>query len=884
MNKTKQHKSPVVCIVPSTHWDREWYLPFRRFQVRLIRLFDKVRQLLDSGLYPFFLMDGQWIMLEDYLEIKPDEQSWAEKRIRAGELEFGPWYVVPDTLIPSGESLARNLQIGQEMARRYGGGLTVGYSPDSFGLAAQLPQIYAQFGFEAAMFTRGQRIKSERTVEMRWQSPDGTVLPSLFGEYSYGLFLVVPTVWRNVERLVNTPEKAVSQAAALLAADNRRTCLHHRLWIVGVDHIEPKKELPGLIAALNETITDAKFELSTMQAYFGHFTKEMSTVSEPLSVGEQRGPYKEHFVLGNTLSARADIKKINRAAENKLAMVGGTLSALHSRGNTGYGRLDCRSIQKFAWKLLIQNHAHDSICACSSDETMNEVEHRMKSALQLAREVEKESLFHLGKTIVSGPSRGALLVYNPLPFSRSERIRERVIIPCDLEHHCLVDENGNPVPDALVRQIFRKRLDIEAIKTNEFTELAADTTRIPLGGEGETDICVGIEVDFIAEDIPACGYRCYYFGEKAASAIQHSSPLESDCLRVEIHADGTLDIIDKRSGRVMKNTHYFEVTSDEGDSYTFSPGGEPLLTKGGAADIIYTDDGAVIKWSLDTPYGLIDIRSELSLSVGGESVLFCTEIENCARDMRLRAVFDYPGTAAYSMGDTAFDLTERPVFSAAELAPANITTFPMRDVVALAMPWGKEAVFSDGIHEYEAVNHEDGVSLALTLMRAVSKIYATKTLTKNESESGCGVRWWSEKSQMQGKYRLRYAVRAYGNDPGQTAVLNDAAAFSLPLIPWGVYTEGDAPAAALGCAVKGAVMTSMESGDDNEVRLRLHNPQDVPAQVEVVFASHIDEACLLTLSGEITECLESDACTVSFILPPHRITTMQALLEEGEFI
>ena len=57
------------------------------------------------------------------------------------------------------------------------------------------------------MFTRGQRIAGDRRVEMRWQSPDGTVLPAIFGEYSYGLLLVLPTVWRNIDRLENTPDQ-----------------------------------------------------------------------------------------------------------------------------------------------------------------------------------------------------------------------------------------------------------------------------------------------------------------------------------------------------------------------------------------------------------------------------------------------------------------------------------------------------------------------------------------------------------------------------------------------------------------------------------------------------------------------------------------------------
>ena len=53
----------VIHLVPSTHWDREWYLPFRRFQVRLVRLMDKVIKLLESGKDPYFVLDGQTGMI-----------------------------------------------------------------------------------------------------------------------------------------------------------------------------------------------------------------------------------------------------------------------------------------------------------------------------------------------------------------------------------------------------------------------------------------------------------------------------------------------------------------------------------------------------------------------------------------------------------------------------------------------------------------------------------------------------------------------------------------------------------------------------------------------------------------------------------------------------
>ena len=67
--------SPTVHIVPHTHWDREWYHPAARFQVRLARVVDEVMTLLEQGRLPVFLLDGQSIVLDDYMLLRPDAVS-----------------------------------------------------------------------------------------------------------------------------------------------------------------------------------------------------------------------------------------------------------------------------------------------------------------------------------------------------------------------------------------------------------------------------------------------------------------------------------------------------------------------------------------------------------------------------------------------------------------------------------------------------------------------------------------------------------------------------------------------------------------------------------------------------------------------------------------
>src|SRR3954462_15548527 len=135
-----------VHVVSHTHWDREWYHPFERFRQRLIALID---ELLDSppSSGESFLLDGQAILLEDYLAIRPDRAGALAELLRDGRLEAGPWYVLADELIPSGEALVRNLLAGRRALARLGAGSPpVLYCPDSFGHPATLPELATGFG------------------------------------------------------------------------------------------------------------------------------------------------------------------------------------------------------------------------------------------------------------------------------------------------------------------------------------------------------------------------------------------------------------------------------------------------------------------------------------------------------------------------------------------------------------------------------------------------------------------------------------------------------------------------------------------------------------------------------------------------------------------
>src|SRR5574341_386192 len=149
-----------VHYVLSTHWDREWYQSFQDYRYRLFRSLDRVLEGIEDGrLRGAFQTDGQAIPLDDYLEVRPERREEVERLAHTGWLVIGPWYVMPDEFLVSGESLIRNLRLGREVARAYGSEPSnAGFVCDIFGHISQLPQLFAGFGIRGGFIWRGTNL------------------------------------------------------------------------------------------------------------------------------------------------------------------------------------------------------------------------------------------------------------------------------------------------------------------------------------------------------------------------------------------------------------------------------------------------------------------------------------------------------------------------------------------------------------------------------------------------------------------------------------------------------------------------------------------------------------------------------------------------------
>ncbi len=313
----------TILLVPHTHWDREWYQTFQQFRIRLVQAVDKLLDILDSdNTFHHFMLDGQTIVLEDYLEIQPEQEERLRQHVRSGRILVGPWYVQPDEFLVSGESLIRNLQVGLRQATDFGNPMYVGYVPDSFGHIAQLPQILQGVGIDNAVFWRGVGAEAKKS-EFYWQSPDGSKV--------FVAHLADPIGYSNARHMPLSPEEFVTRVELLIANNLPKANTPTLLFMNGSDHLEVQAGLPATIQAANELLAtldssrqnllhegsslsynSIAVQISTLPQYLERVRQRIPVETLQTLTGEMRSSQYAHL-LPSVLSSRMWIKQQNTA-------------------------------------------------------------------------------------------------------------------------------------------------------------------------------------------------------------------------------------------------------------------------------------------------------------------------------------------------------------------------------------------------------------------------------------------------------------------------------------------------------------------------------------------------------------------------------------------
>lgn len=435
-----------IHVVSHTHWDREWYLPFQLFRLRLVHLVDGMLDLLERDKdFKYFMLDGQTIVLEDYLQMRPEKETVLRDHIRRGRIIIGPWHILPDMFLVGPEPHIRNLQQGDLTARKFGSKMMIGYMPDSFGHIGQIPQILHGFNIEAASLWRGV---DDAPSEFWWQAPDGSRVLMAYLREGYGNGADLPA--DNLEQFA----RMVDEKGKVLLSSSATSDL---LIMYGTDHMEPPTNTSQAIAYANEKLSDTQVIHSTLQHYISAVTMAIKkqNIELPTIVGELRSCRRIHLLPG-VLSTRIWIKQRNHASENLLTRWAEPYTAWQEMITTrNSGALASKSgILTSTWHLLMENHPHDSICGCSIDQVHREMKVRFDQVDQVGEEITRQALESLAdcvdtyKEIQSAGflPAAAVVVFNPSSFTRTDLISAALDLPANLAEFDLVDEQGNPIP------------------------------------------------------------------------------------------------------------------------------------------------------------------------------------------------------------------------------------------------------------------------------------------------------------------------------------------------------------------------------------------------------------------------------------------------------
>ncbi len=786
-----------IHIVSHSHWDREWYMPFEYHRWYLVKLIDDCMELFENDKdFKSFYLDGHTALVEDYLEIKPENEEKIKGYIRDGRFFVGPWYVLQDEFLTSSEANIRNLLVGMDLAKKLGKVTKYGYFPDAFGNAGQMPQVLSQAGMKGIFFGRGvQPIGVDNTVvesgnyaskysEIYWTSPDGTALPSVVFMNWYCNAQEIP---KCVDR--EYWDRAISNAEKFASTDEL-------LLMNGCDHQPVQKDLSEALRNARKTYPEYNFIHSDFNTYMDAVTKnlpdDVDTITGELISQDTDG----WFTLVNTCSALVDLKIMNRKAEILLEGVAEPLSVMTS----SMGKTYPHEQLLYSWKTLMKNHPHDSICSCSCDEVNEEVKMRFKKASQSAEIIIRDNLEFLREhidTTAFSDCDAVFTVVNTTAYNRCAQIKTDVDIrrvyhvknvhetfikyndSIYMGAYELVDEKGNVIPCTVDN------------RRSEFGyELPLDKFRQPYVAERVT-------VSFEAEDVPAMSYKVYGIRKTdrniANEIKQQNNILENKFLKVTINHDGTIDMLDKHSGKAYYNLMEFEDTGDIGSEYTYVPTGEKILSGERKAKIecvrceefvteykitvemeipYEMDDAAKYEKSIYTELPkrcggrsektvILPITSYITLGSNSRRLGVKTVIENNARDHRVRVLFPTGLNTTTHKAETIFEAVER------SNTHKPTWTYPsgcehQQGFVMMKNEVGGLAVANIGLYEYETMDN----TIAVTLLRAVSEM------------GDWGV-FPTELSQMQRTVETEYSIMPFDNE---SDVIREVSAFQCPVL------------------------------------------------------------------------------------------------------
>jgi alpha-mannosidase len=869
-----------VLVVAHTHWDREWYQPAGVFRQRLVALID---ELLDDppAEGSSFLLDGQAIVLDDYLAVRAERAAELAALLRDGRLEAGPWFVLADELIPGGEALVRNLLAGRDALRALrAASPPVLYCPDAFGHPAILPDLAAGFGLSLVVAWRGyggRRWPSGDVV--RWRGSAGAELV---------LYHLAPGGYELGSSLPAEPSDAAARWRALEEVLVSRATVDVALLLNGADHHARQRAQCAAVRALTDAAAPrAGVEPSSLAAAARAIVDSTNGRSLPVIEGELRDSYGYTWTLQGTLAARAQQKRANARGERMLVRDVEPWIALERAGGTSARR----ALLRATWRALLEGHPHDTLCGTSIDVVAVALDARHADAADQARALREAALGSLlGHD--AERARAERAAWRPAVAIRNRVARARGgVVELALAATIADVAVG---PGSAARQGARRRVPPWRV-TGVPLQLLGRRERVALtespGAYPDADVVAEVRAVGWIERVDAYAVETRLHGGASAPLPSDVRPvglertsLDNGLLRIEVGLDGDVALIELGSGRRVAQAITLEDARDAGDLYT--PAIREPLSHPLAPRVRVVNAGPIrgeISIGFRWPRRRDRCEVSLVLDAGAPFVRVRVRGDNASMNhrLRLRIATGLPG--ASTLADAAFHpIVRRPLEIPPEDAAMEhvVPTAPLQRYVSRYGTATGATIFSDGLAEYESL--DDG-AVAVTLVRAVGAL-SRVDLPERPGHAG----WPAETplAQSLGPYEAELAVALHGPDtPRQRdAVERMADDVLLPLVGETLRSNLVGAHAAGGLELVGeglAFSAALPAREQGWLVLRCVNRSDDAVHGTWRTHSAIAEARLARLDETPLAPLDVDPHAVSFDAPPRAIVTVLLRWADG---
>lgn len=748
----------TVHVVSHTHWDREWYHPAERFRQRLVALIDELLDQPPAADAPF-LLDGQTVVLEDYLDVRPERASELSGALRERRIEAGPWFTLADELIPSGEGLVRNLLAGARTLRRLRAEpAAVLYCPDSFGHPAALPELARGFATPVIVLWRGLGGRGTPPGDTFWWSaPSGArALVHHLTRSGYELGASLP----------DAADDAAARWSRVREEFGTRSSTGVALLLNGADHHARQPGLSSALQALARAAAPDVVQASGLSAFAEALVEAAGARAIPSLAGELRDSYGYTWTLQGTMASRAAQKRAYRVAERELLRDVEPWTALAAL-QAGTSR---RHLVNAAWRPVLLCQPHDTLCGCSVDAVARAVDHRLEAAVTQAAGLREQAIDDLTghdpavARRTPGQWRSALVVRNPAPRRRSGVALVRLTVKlADVpvgpgSKHVNVARAGGATLQPVQWPLGEPVQVLQLSTGNERIESPRDYP--------DNDAVAHFDAAVWIDDAPGYGVLTLPFGDRREPAPEHlvetrGRSVTNGLITLKWDPAGRLTLEEHATGRAIGSLVAWESRRDVGDLYTPALRQRKLVPRLQGTRVLHRGPlRAIVEqhWRLVKRLEHVDVRLQLIVDANAPFLRIHVTGNNAARDHRLRLLVRTDVAEPATVADAAFGPVERRSLEVPEddqRMERVIPTAPLHRYVSHYATDRGATLFADGLAEYESMRN----GFAVTLLRAVGEL-SRSNLPERPGHAG-----WpapAPEAQSQGPFEAAFALCLHG--------------------------------------------------------------------------------------------------------------------------